>query len=189
MLLIGKKIIFGLTSSQYAFKKTIPQIEKLITEGAEVFPVMSYDSYNTDTKYGKAKDFIDEIEDITLKKVISSNEEIEKMEEADVMIICPCSGNAISKISTGIMDTPILKATKRILKEDKNLILGIATADGLSGNAENIGRLLNRKNIYFIPFRQDNPITKPRSLGFEPKYILDTVFYSLEKKQVQPLLL
>lgn len=189
MLLNGKKIIFGLTSSQYAFKKTIPQIGKLIAEGAKIYPVMSYDAYNIDTKYGKAKDFVKQIEEMTLKKVIQTNEGIDNLEEADLMVICPCSGNAISKIATGIMDTPILKATKKILKEDKNLILGIATSDGLSVNAENIGKLLNRKNIYFIPFRQDNPITKPRSLAFESRYILDTIIYSLKKEQVQPILL
>lgn len=188
MLLIGKKVIFGLTSSQYAFKKTIPQIEKLITEGAEVFPVMSFDAYNIDTKFGKAKDFIKQIEDITLKKIIHTNEEIENLEEADFMIICPCSGNTIGKLTAGIMDSPVLEIARKILREEKNLILGIATGDGLSTNAENIGKLLNRKNIYFIPFRQDNPITKPRSLSFEPKYILDTVFYSLKNEQVQPIL-
>ena len=189
MQLIGKKIVFGLTSSQYAFKKTIPQISRLIEDGAIVFPVMSFDAYNNNTKYGKASDFIREIENITLKKVIHTNEEIEELNEIDLMIICPCSGNAIGKLATGIMDTPVLKITKRILKNDKNLILGITTPDGLSSNAENIGKLLNRKNIYFIPFRQDNPITKPRSLSFEPNYILTTVLYALKKEQVQPILL
>ena len=189
MLLLGKKIVFGLTSSQYAFNKTIPQIEKLITEGATVYPVMSFDAYSIDTKFGKAKDFVKQIEDITLKKVIHTNEEIENLTELDLMIICPCSGNTIGKLTAGIMDTPVLKMAKEVLKNDKNLILGIATADGLSQNAENIGKLLNRKNIYFVPFRQDNPITKPRSLAFEPKYVLDAILYSLEKEQVQPILL
>lgn len=189
MLLIGKKVIFGLTSSQYAFKKTIPQIEKLITEGAEVFPVMSFDAYNIDTKFGKAKDFIKQIEDITLKKIIHTNEEIENLEEADFMIICPCSGNTIGKLTAGIMDSPVLKIARKILRGEKNLILGIATGDGLSTNAENIGKLLNRKNIYFIPFRQDNPITKPRSLSFDYKYLLDTILYSINQEQVQPILL
>ena len=189
MQLIGKKIVFGLTSSQYAFKKTIPQISRLIEEGATVYPVMSFDAYNNDTKFGAASNFISEIEGITLKKVINTIEDIEEINEIDLMIICPCSGNTIGKLSAGIMDTPVLKYAKKILKNDKNLILGIATPDGLSSNAENIGKLLNRKNIYFIPFRQDNPITKPRSLSFDPKYILTTVLYTLNQEQVQPILL
>jgi len=92
-------------------------------------------------------------------------------------------------LGVGIMDTPVLKMARKILRNDKSLILGIATADGLGGNAENIGKLLNRKNIFFVPFRQDNPITKPRSLSFEPKYILDTVLYALNNEQIQPILL
>ena len=87
------------------------------------------------------------------------------------------------------MDTPILKIAKKILKEDKNLVIGISTADGLSVNAENIGKLLNQKNIFFVPFRQDNPITKPRSLSFDPTYIFDAILYSLEQEQIQPILL
>ncbi len=135
MLLANKKIIFGLTSSQYAFEKTIPQIMRLTKEGAEVTPVMSYDAYNIDSKFGKAKDFIKRIEEISLKKVIHTNEEIEKLNnfnEIDIMIISPCSGNTIGKLGVGIMDTPVLKVARKILRSDKSLVLGIATADGLA---------------------------------------------------------
>ena len=192
MLLKDKKIIFGLTSSQYAFEKTIPQILRLTKEGVEVVPVMSYDAYNTDSKFGKAREFVKRIEDATSKKVIHTNEEAENFSdynEIDIMVICPCSGNTIGKLAIGIMDTPVLKMARKILRNDKCLILGIATVDGLAGNAENIGKLLNRKNIFFVPFRQDNPITKPRSLSFEPKYIFDTTIYALNKEQIQPILL
>ena len=135
MLLKDKKIIFGLTSSQYAFEKTIPQILRLTKEGAEVIPVMSYDAYNIDSKFGKAKDFVKRIEEITQKKVIHINEDIENyndFSEIDIMEICPCSGNTIGKLAIGIMDTPVLKMARKILRSDKCLILGIATADGLS---------------------------------------------------------
>ena len=189
MPLKGTEIVFSLTSPQYAFKKTIPKIEKIIEKGAKVIPIMSFEAYNIDTKYGKAIDFVKQIEDITLEKVLHTNEELERISKTDLMVICPCSGNTIAKIATGIMDTPILKLTKNILKKDKNIILGIATSDGLSLNAENIGKLLNKKNIYFIPFRQDNPITKPRSLAFEPNYIVDTISYGLKNEQIQPILL
>jgi len=192
VLLTNKKIIFGLTSSQYAFEKTIPQMIRLNKEGTDIIPVMSYDAYNIDTKFGKAKDFVKRIEEVSLKKIIHTNEEVENFNnfnEIDIMIIAPCSGNTIGKLGVGIMDTPVLKMARKILRNDKSLILGIATADGLGGNAENIGKLLNRKNIFFVPFRQDNPITKPRSLSFEPKYILDTVLYALNNEQIQPILL
>ena len=135
MQLINKKIIFGLTSSQFAFEKTISQILKINKAGADIIPVMSYDAYNIDTKFGKAKDFIKKIEDISLKKIIHTSEEIEgfnKFNEIDIMIIAPCSGNTIGKLGVGIMDTPVLKAAKEVLKNDKNVVIGIATADGLS---------------------------------------------------------
>lgn len=135
MLLANKKIIFGLTSSQYAFEKTIPQILRLTKEGAEVIPVMSFDAYNVDSKFGKAKEFVKRIEEATSKKVIHTNEEIENINdinEIDIMEICPCSGNTIGKLAIGIMDTPVLKVARKILRNDKSLIIGIATVDGLA---------------------------------------------------------
>ncbi len=92
-------------------------------------------------------------------------------------------------MANGITDTPVLMAAKSHLRNENPLIVAVSTNDGLSGSAENIGKLLNRKHIYFVPFRQDNPITKPRSLVFDPKYILDTILKSLEKEQIQPILL
>lgn len=135
MLLLNKKIIFGLTSSQYAFEKTIPQILRLTKEGAEVIPVMSPEAYNVDSKFGKAKDFVKKIEEITLKNVIHTNEEIERcnnINEADIMVICPCSGNTIGKLAIGIMDTPVLKISRKVLRSDRSLVLGITTVDGLA---------------------------------------------------------
>ena len=93
------------------------------------------------------------------------------------------------KMANGITDTPVLMAAKSHLRNENPLVIGISTNDGLSASAENIGKLLNRKNLYFIPFRQDNPITKPRSIVFDPKYILSTVLKSLEGEQIQPMIL
>lgn len=98
-------------------------------------------------------------------------------------------GNSIAKFALSIYDTPVLVSAKTHLRKNIPVLLGIATKDGLSTNAENIGKLLNTKNIYFIPFAQDNPITKPTSLAFSPKYIIKSIEYSLENEQVQPLLI
>ena len=92
-------------------------------------------------------------------------------------------------MANGITDTPVLMATKSHLRNENPLVIGVSTNDGLSGSAKNIGTLLNRKHIYFVPFRQDNPITKPRSLVFDPKYVLDTILKALEREQIQPILL
>ena len=98
-------------------------------------------------------------------------------------------GNSIAKFALSIYDTPVLVSAKTHLRRNMPVLLGIATKDGLSTNSENIGKLLNKKNIFFIPFTQDNPITKPTSLAFSPKYIIKSIEYSLEKEQIQPLLL
>ena len=98
-------------------------------------------------------------------------------------------GNTIGKLANGIADTPVVTAAKSHLRNENPLVIGIATNDGLSTSLENIGKLINSKNIYIVPFRQDNPITKPRSLVFEPNYILNTVVEALNGNQIQPMLL
>ena len=192
MELEGIKIGFGLTGSFCTFSKTIPKIKELVKMGAEVIPIMSFNAYNTDTKFGKAKDFINDIEQITSKKIINTivdAEPIGPKKMTDIMVIAPCSGNTISKLANDIIDTPVTMAAKSHLRNNNPIVIAPSTNNALSGNAENIGRLLNRKNYYFVPYRQDNPITKPRSLVFDPEYIIKTIQYSINKEQIQPIIL
>lgn len=192
MLLEGKKVGFALTGSFCTFSNTIPQITKLIEEGAEVIPIMSFNAYNMDTKFGKAEDFINQIKEITKNEIIHTidgAEPIGPKHLTDIMVIAPCSGNTMGKMANGITDTPVLMAAKSHLRNENPLVIAISTNDGLSGSAESIGKLLNRKHLYFVPFRQDNPITKPRSLVFDPNYIVDTVKKALDREQIQPILL
>ena len=107
----------------------------------------------------------------------------------DIMIIAPCTGNTIAKLVNGITDTPVTMAAKSHLRNNNALVIAVSTNDALSGNASNIGHLLNRNNYFFVPLRQDNPITKPRSLVFDPEYIVKTLECALEKEQIQPILL
>lgn len=188
----GIKIGFVLTGSFCTFKKTIPEMKKLVQKGAEVIPVMSYNAYNLDTKFGDAKDFIDEIETITGKEIIHTiqgAEPIGPKKMTDIMIIAPATGNTIAKLANDIIDTPATMAAKSHLRNNNPLIIAVSTNNGLSGNAENIGKLLNRINYYFVPFRQDNPITKPRSIVFDSTYIEKTIEYALNREQIQPILL
>lgn len=188
----GKKIGFVLTGSFCTFNKVIPEMKELIVKQAEIIPIMSYNSYNTDTKFGKAGNFIKKIEEITGKKIIhtiTESEPIGPKNMTDVMIIAPCSGNTISKLAYDIIDTPATMAAKSHLRNELPLVIAPSTNNGLSGNAESLGKLLNRRNYYFVPFRQDNPITKPRSLVFDPKYIIKTIEYALEGEQINPILL
>lgn len=192
MELNGIKIGFVLTGSFCTFKKTIPKIKELIKQGAKVLPIMSYNSYELDTKFGKAKDFISQIEEITSQKIIHTITEAEPIgpkKLTDIMIIAPCSGNTMAKLAYDIIDTPAVMAAKSHLRNGNPLVIAPSTNNGLSGNAENIGKLLNRQNYYFVPFRQDNPITKPRSIVFDSEYIIKTIKFALDGEQISPILL
>lgn len=192
MKLEGKKVGFVMTGSFCTFKSTIPQIKKIIEQKAEVVPIMSFNAYNLDTKFGKAQDFITEIEDITKKKIIHTIPDAEPIgpkNMTDIMIIAPCTGNTIAKLVNGITDTPATMAAKSHLRNNNPLVIAVSTNDGLSGNASNIGILLNRTNYFFVPLRQDNPITKPRSLVFDVTYIIKTLETALDREQIQPILL
>lgn len=192
MIFDGIKIGFVLTGSFCTFSKTISKIKELVKEGASVLPIMSYNSYEKDTKFGKAQDFITQIEDITQNKIIHTIQDAEPIgpkKLTDIMIIAPASGNTIAKLANDIVDTPAIMAAKSHLRNARPLVIAPSTNNGLTGNAENIGKLLNRKNYYFVPFKQDNPITKPSSVVFDEEYIIKTLEYALNGEQIQPILL
>ena len=187
-----KKIGFVLTGSFCTFSKTIPKMKELIEKGAEVIPIMSFNSYNLDTKFGKAQDFINEIEEITGQMIIHTIQEAEPIGPkrlTDIMVVAPCSGNTMAKLACDIIDTPATMAVKSHLRNNLPVVIAPSTNNGLSGNAKNIGILLNRKHYYFVPFRQDNPITKPRSIVFDSEYIVKTIESALEHEQIEPILL
>lgn len=192
MSLKNVKIGFALTGSFCTFEKTIEQMENLVKLGAEVIPIMSYNSYKLDTKFGTALEHINKIKQITNKEIIHTIQEAEPIgpkKLTDIMLIAPCSGNTIAKLANGVTDTPVVMAAKSHLRNQLPLVIAISTNDALSGSAENIGKILNRRNYYFVPFRQDNPITKPNSLVFDPKYIQETLEKALEGEQFQPVIL
>ncbi len=192
MKLKDKKIGFILTGSFCTFNKTIEQMENIKKQEADIVPIMSYNSYEFDTKFGKANEFISKIENITGKNIIHTIQDAEPIGPkhlTDIMLIAPCSGNTIAKLANGITDSPALMAAKSHMRNNNPLVIAISTNDGLSGSAENIGKLLNRNNYYFVPFRQDNPITKPRSLVFDPNSIVKTLELALDGEQIQPILL
>lgn len=188
----NKRIGFVITGSFCTFKHIIPQMQKIVDEGGDVLPIMSNHAYNMDTKFGLAKEFIKEIEEITGKKVIHTIQEAEPIgpkRMTDILIIAPATGNTIGKLANGIIDDTATMATKSHLRNNNPVVIAISTNDGLSGSAENIGKLLNRNSYFFVPYRQDNPITKPRSLVFSPNYIIPTLEMALEKEQIQPILM
>lgn len=192
MELAGKNIGYALTGSFCTLKVSIKEIQKLCEFGVNVFPIMSFNVYNLDTKFGKAKDFIEEVEIITGNKIIHTIQDAEPIgpkKMFDLLIIAPCSGNTIARLANDIIDTPVTMAAKSHLRNDRPVVIGISTNNALSGAAENIGKILNRKNYYFVPFKQDNPITKPRSIVCDFSYIKKTIEYALEGEQISPIIL
>ena len=188
----GKKIGFVLTGSFCTFGKTIPKMKELQKAGADIIPIMSYNSYNFDTKFGKAIDFIDEIKKISGKDIIHTiqgAEPIGPKHLTDIMIVAPASGNTMSKLACDIIDTPALMAVKSHLRNNLPVVIAPSTNNGLGANLVSIGSLINRKNYYFVPFKQDNPITKPRSVVFDFDYLIKTIEFAFEGEQIQPILL
>ena len=192
MKLEGKRIGFVFTGSFCTFRKTINQLKNIIELKAEVLPIMSNNSYTMDTKFDKAQDFIDEIEEITGRKILHTIQEVEPLgpkDMLDIIVVAPATGNTIAKLANDIVDGPAPMAVKSVLRRERPVVIAVSTNNGLSASGENIGKLLNRKYYYFVPFKQDNPITKPRSLVFDPTYLIKTIEYALDGEQIQPILL
>jgi len=188
----GIKIGFALTGSFCTIGKVIPEIEKLVSEGAEVIPIISNSVDKFDTRFGTAKDLRLKLEGITGKKIIDTIIDAEPFGPkslVDLVVVAPCTGNTLAKIALGITDTPVTMACKAHLRNQKPLVIAISTNDGLGANAKNIGLLLNTKNVFMVPFGQDGPVTKPNSLVANEKLILPTIEYALKGKQIQPLLI
>lgn len=191
MILKDVKIGLAVTGSYCTFEKIIPEVEKLIKEGAELYPILSYSASNTDTRFGTAEEFKKKLEKITKKKIIDTMVEVEPIGPQgllDIILVAPCTGNTMAKMVNGITDSPVLMACKAHLRNLKPVVIAISTNDGLSANGKNLGMLLNTKNVYFVPFGQDNPHTKPNSLVAKMEYTIATIQYALQSKQFQPLL-
>jgi len=182
---------FGITGSFCNFSKVLPAIEALQNEGANILPILSYNSQELNTRFYEAKYFIRDVENLTGNKIVSNIVEAEPIGPKgliDIMVIFPCTGNTLAKLANSITDGPVLMATKSHLRNQKPVLVGISTNDGLAGSAKNIGLLLNTKHYYFIPFGQDDPIKKPNSLVCHSEFIVDSVEHALRHEQIQPML-
>ena len=184
------KVGFAMTGSFCTFSKAIPQMKLMVDSGYEVWPIMSETAYSTDTRFGKAEDFRKEIENICGKKIMHTIEEVEPIgpkKMTDIMIIAPCTGNTLSKLASSTIDTAVTMAAKSHLRGQKPLLIALSTNDGLSGSAENMGTMLNRKNIYFVPMSQDDPIKKPNSLVAHFDLIIPAIESAIMGYQIQPI--
>lgn len=192
MSISGKNIGIAFTGSYCTFDKVFPQLEKLVKENANVYTIFSDQSQKTDTRFGKAADFLTIAKDITGKDPITTILEAEKLGPnniLDIIVVAPCTGNTLAKMANAITDSPVLMATKGLLRNNKPVVLAISTNDALSNNLKNIGLLVNSKNIYFVPFGQDNYKNKPHSMIADFDLIIPTIENALEGQQLQPMVL
>ncbi|WP_054694734.1 dipicolinate synthase subunit B [Syntrophomonas palmitatica] len=188
----GVKIGVVFTGSHCTMGEVLPQIENLKSEGAEIYPIFSYTVEETDNRFYAVDDLKKRIATITDKPIISSIVEAEPIgpqKILDVVVVAPATGNTIAKLANGIVDTPALMAIKAQLRNLRPIVIAVSSNDALGLNARNIGMLLNMKNIFFVPFRQDNPVEKANSLVADMDQLADTVVSALQGKQKQPVLL
>lgn len=192
MELKKKHIGFALTGSFCTLKSVLPQIRGLIEEGAQITVILSRAVSTLNTRFGQCQDLKRALLQITKTSPIESitgAEPLGPQAWLDLLIIAPCTGNTLAKLAQGITDGPVLMAAKAQLRNNRPLVLGISTNDGLGLNAKNLGLLLSTENIFFVPFGQDDPEKKKNSLKCEVTLIPDTVQMALDRIQLQPLLL
>lgn len=191
-MLSGKKIGFGITASHCTYEDVVPKIQDLKNAGATVIPIITHSVLTAATRFGTGEEWVKKIESLTGEKIISTIVEAEPFgpkNPLDCMVIAPMTGNTISKLANAATDSPVLMAAKATLRNASPVVLGISTNDALGLNGVNIMKLLNAKNIYFIPFGQDDPYNKPNSLIADFTKLVPTIEAALNKKQLQPLLL
>lgn len=191
MKLEGKKIGLAITGSFCTFHKIEKEIQALKEEGACIYPIFSTNVQITDSRFGDTAEYMERISTLT------GNPPILKLEEAepigpkgclDILLIAPCTGNTLAKLANGITDTPVLMAAKAHLRNSRPLVISLSTNDALGINFKNIGELLPIKNIYFVPFGQDDPVKKPNSMIAHTDLIADTLELALEGRQIQPVI-
>ena len=185
-----KRLGLALCGSYCTYEKLFAAAEEL-AESFELIPIMSETAARTDTRFGTAYENRQRLERLCHRPVVATIAQAEPLgpkEPMDALLIAPCTGNTLAKLSRGITDSAVLMAAKAHLRNGRPLVIAFSTNDGLSGSAESIARLLNRKNVYFVPFGQDDPEKKPCSLQADFSLLAETVEAALTGRQLQPLL-
>lgn len=191
MKLEGMKVGLAITGSFCTFDKMEKEIKILADQGADLYPIFSTTVQTTDSRFGNTEEYIKRISDIAGHKPILRIEEAEPIgpkDYLDILLIAPCTGNTMAKLAHGITDSPVLMAAKAHLRNSRPLVLSLSTNDALGINFKNVGELFNAKNIYFVPFGQDDPMKKPNSMIAHTKLIPDTLEWALDGKQIQPVI-
>ena len=183
---------FAMCGSFCTFAPVLEALEELHTVFPDIIPIMSDASYETDSRFGSAAAFRERLESICSHEILHTIPQVEPIGPKallDALVIAPCTGNTIAKLANGVADTPVTLAAKAHLRNEAPIVIAVSTNDALAGNAANIGALLNRKQYYFVPFRQDAPHQKPFSLQSDFDLLGETIKAAMEGRQLQPVLL
>ncbi|MBP5606157.1 MAG: dipicolinate synthase subunit B [Ruminiclostridium sp.] len=186
----GLKVGFAMCGSFCTFSRCFEALSQLTALGCIPVPIMSFNAYGTDTRFGKAEEHVRRLEEMCAAPVIHSitdAEPVGPMKLTDIMLVANCTGNTLAKLAASITDTPVTMAVKSHLRRSGPVVLNIATNDALAGSAKNIFSLMNYKNYYFVPFFQDDEEKKPFSLMSDFSRIPDALVCVLRGKQLQPL--
>lgn len=189
--MIDQTVGFAVCGSFCTHAKAMKALEQVKARFSTVIPIVSECAAATDTRFGPAHELMREMERICDRRVISSIREAEPIgpkKLLDLLIIAPCTGNTLGKLACGITDTAVTMAAKAHLRNQRPLLIAPSTNDGLTASAPNLGALLSRKYIYFVPFGQDDPVKKPTSLVADFSLVADAAQAALEGRQLQPLL-
>ena len=181
---------FAMCGSFCTHKRALEQMTLLLEKGYDILPIMSENVYSTDTKFGRAEDLRKKVRELCGREIISSivdAEPIGPRAMLDALVICPCTGNTLAKLATGITDTAVTMAAKAHLRSDRELIIALASNDALSANLKNIGTMLTKKQVYFVPMTQDDPVNKPHSLVADFDLLLPTLEAAQAGKQYQTI--
>ena len=182
---------YAMTGSFCTFEKSLAQLQALVKEGYAALPILSFHAAQTDTRFGKAQDFIARMEDLTghtVLQTLTAVEPIGPKKLCDLLIVSPCTGNTLGKLAAGIYDTPVTLAVKSQLRAGRPVLLGVSTNDALEGSAASIGTLLARRGIFFIPLSQDAPTHKARSCVCDFSKTQAAVEAALQSEQLQPMI-
>ena len=185
------KLGFCLCGSFCTFSKAIKQLEGLCELGIDVEVILSDAAQSTDTRFGRAEDIKEKLRNITKKDLLLTIRDVEPIgpqARYDALIVAPCTGNTLAKLNNGITDSPVTMACKAHLRNERPVVIALATNDALGASLENIGGLMNKKNFYFVPFSQDDYANKPKSMVAHFDKIYDTVLLAIEGKQIQPII-
>lgn len=192
MSLKYRRIGMAMTGSYCTFANAFVQMEKLVKEGASVQVILSEHVQETDSRFGEAAEFYKRAEALTGIKPMTTIVEAETIGPKalfDILVILPCTGNTMAKLAAGITDGPVTMAAKAHLRNERPLVISLATNDALGMNLKNIGTLLNTKHIYLVPFGQDSPVKKPNSMIAHTELLTDTLEQALEGRQIQPVVI